>query len=221
MSAADHEQPEPILVCGCSIAHIHVQLETSSAKLLGDSGMLSALTQRLFQTKTFEQVIGAILRDTIAFLGAEYGNVQLSMEGDLVIVAQHGLTEPFLRTFKRVKKDDGCACGRALRLRQPVVIRDVERDADFAKFLKDARTAGFRAVQSTPLATRDDLFLGIVSTHFANVHEPTPIELRILETYSVVAAEHAFQLLGNVSLAAKAKEMNDRLYASVLSRAEP
>jgi len=182
--------------------------------------MLSALTKRLLETDTFEGSIATILRDTIAFLGAEYGNVQLSMGDDLVIVAQHGLTEPFLRTFKRVKKEDGSACGRALRLRQPVVIRDVEKDAEFATFLQDARTAGFRAVQSTPLATRDDL-LGIVSTHFANVHEPTQIELGTLELYSVVAAEHAFQLLGDVSLAAKAKEMNDALYTSVLSRAEP
>ena len=182
--------------------------------------MLSELTKRLLETTTFEGAVDVILRDTIAFLGAEYGNVQLLIDDDLVIVAQRGLTEPFLRTFRRVKKEDGSACGRALRLRKTVVIRDVAKDAEFATFLKDARTAGFRAVQSTPLISSVGVSLGIMSTHFANVHEPTPIELDTLEVYSVVAAEHALLLLGNVGLAGKAKEMNDTLYASLLSRAE-
>jgi GAF domain-containing protein len=176
--------------------------------------MLAALSRRLLETETFEAAIATVLRDAIAFLGAEYGNVQLPIGDDLVIVAQRGLTEPFLRTFRRVKKEDGSACGRALRLREPVVIRDVKMDPEFATFLKDARTAGFRAVQSTPFFTSDDLLLGIASTHFARVHEPTPLELRIMRVFSMVAAEHAFQLLGNVSLALKAKEMNDALYGS-------
>ena len=181
--------------------------------------MLSALSERLRRTQTFEQAIAIILDDMIALLGAEYGNVQLPVGDDLLIVAQRGLTAPFLKTFRRVQKEDGTACGRALRLRKPVVIRDVEKDAEFAEFLKDARTAGFRAVQSTPFFTSDDLLLGIVSTHFANVHEPTPIELRTMRIYSTVASEHAFNLLGNFSLAAKAGQMNDALYASALPEA--
>jgi GAF domain-containing protein len=179
--------------------------------------MLSALSKRLTETKTFEVAIATILDDVIALVGAEYGNVQLPMGDDLVIVAQRGLREPFLRTFMRVKKQDGSACARALRLRKAMVIRDVEKDAAFATFLTDAKTAGFRAVQSTPMFTADNLFLGIVSTHFANVHEPTPIELKTLKVYSFIAAEHAFQLLGSRSLTEKAKEMNDALYAIVLS----
>ena len=177
--------------------------------------MLTSLSRRLRTAETFELAIATILEDVVALLGAEYGNIQLPVEDDLVIVAQRGLNEAFLKTFKRVKKDDGSACGRALRLRKSVMINDVEKDAEFATFLADARAAGFRAVQSTPLFTSDDLLLGIVSTHFANVHELTPIEFRTLQVYSIVAAEHAFQLLGNRSLATKAKEMNDALYAPV------
>jgi GAF domain-containing protein len=181
--------------------------------------MLTSLSKRLLATNTFEAAIQTILDDMIAFLGAEYGNVQLPIGEELAIVAQRGLTEPFLRTFKRVKKEDGSACGRALRLRQSVVIGDVEKDAEFAAFLTDAKVAGFRAVQSTPFFTSDDLFLGMASTHFANPHEPTPIELRIMRVYSVVAAEHAYQLLGNASLAAKAERMNEELYASIIAPA--
>jgi|SRR6185369_3449395 len=176
--------------------------------------MLLSLSKRLYAAHTFEQAIETILDDMIALHGAEYGNVQLPVGDELVIVAQRGLSEPFLRAFARVKKDDGCACGRALRLHQTVVISDVEKDPEFAAFLTDARTAGFRAVQSTPFFTSDGLLLGIVSTHFANVHAPTPIELRTQQSYSIVAAEHVYRLLGNAMLADKAQRMSAALYAS-------
>jgi GAF domain-containing protein len=170
----------------------------------------------LYAARTFEEAIDTILDDTIALLGAEYGNVQLPIGDELAIVAQRGLTDRFLQAFRRVDKSDGCACGRALRLRQTVVVSDVERDADFAAFLKDARDAGFRAVQSTPFFTSDGLSLGMVSTHFASVHQPTSIELETLQAYSIVASEHAYRLLGNDMLGTKAKHMNEALYGSVL-----
>ncbi len=178
--------------------------------------MLLPLSKRLYAARTFEAAIDTILDDTIALLGAEYGNVQLPIGDELVIVAQRGLTQRFLRAFWRVNKNHGSACGRALRFRKTVVVSDVEKDADFAAFLKDARDAGFRAVQSTPFFTSDGLLLGMMSTHFANVHEPTAIELEILQSYSIVASEHAYRLLGNEMLGRKAEQMNDALYASVL-----
>jgi|SRR6185312_2264458 len=177
--------------------------------------MHSSLNKRIWAAETFEAGIATILDDMIALLGAEYGNVQLPIGDELVIVAQRGLTEPFLRTFRRVKKEDGSACGRALRTRQTIVISDVEKDAEFKAFIQAAKAAGFRAVQCTPFFTSDDLLLGIVSTHFANAHHPTLIELRTMQTYSVVAAEHAFRLLGNGILATKAEQMHSALYASM------
>jgi hypothetical protein len=91
----------------------------------------------------------------------------------------------------------------------------VEKDAEFATFLKVARAAGFRAVQSTPFFTSDGLLLGMVSVHFANIHEPTLIELNTLRSYSVLAAEHAYRLLGYATLASRAEQMNKALYASI------
>jgi two-component system, sensor histidine kinase len=178
--------------------------------------VLLPLSKRLYAARTFEEAIDTILDDTIALLGAEYGNVQLPIGDELAIVAQRGLTERFLKAFRRVSKSDGCACGRALRLRQTIVVSDVEKDPDFVVFLKDARDAGFRSVQSTPFFTSDGLPLGMVSTHFVNVHEPTPIELKTLQSYSIVASEHAYRLLGNEMLGRKAEHMNGALYEAVL-----
>jgi GAF domain-containing protein len=98
--------------------------------------VLLPLSKRLHAARTFEEAVDTILDDTIALLGAEYGNVQLPIGDALAIVAQRGLSGPFLRAFRRVRKDDDCACGRALRHKQTVVVSDVESDADFAAFLK-------------------------------------------------------------------------------------
>jgi len=64
-----------------------------------------------------------------------------------------------------------------------------------ARFRNEARIAGYRSVQSTPMMTQDGRRLGMVSTHFATVHEPTPIEMETLPSYGAIAAEHAFRLL--------------------------
>ena len=50
--------------------------------------LASQMTQRLLQSNTFEEAISTILDDVIALLGAEYGNVQLSIGNELVIAAQ-------------------------------------------------------------------------------------------------------------------------------------
>jgi GAF domain-containing protein len=180
--------------------------------------LASQMTQRLLQIGTFEGAIQVILDDVIALLGAEYGNIQLSIGDGLAIVAQRGLSADFLRAFRRVKKDDGSACGRALRLGETVVIRDVENDPEFAAFRPDAKRAGFCSVQSTPFFTKDGKLVGIVSTHFANVHEPTQIEMQTLKIYSVVAAEHLDKLLDDVPLGTKAEQMSEELYTRILGR---
>jgi GAF domain-containing protein len=175
------------------------------------------MARRLGETTTFETAIRTILDDAIALVGAEYGNVQLIKGDDLVIVEQRGLKLEFLRTFWRVNRDDGSACGRALRLAEIVVIADVETDTEFRTFRGDAKKAGFRAVQSTPLIASNGQLIGIVSTHFANVHAPTPIERETLKVYGIAAADHLVKLLAGAPLDAMAQRLNDELYESMLA----
>ena len=178
--------------------------------------LLTHMRQRLLLASTFEHAIHIILDDVIALHGAEFGNVQLPIGDELAIVAQRGLSAEFLALFRRVRASDGCACGRALRLGEMVVIPDVEKDPEFAAFLTDAKRAGFRAVQSTPFRTADGRLLGVVSTHFAQVHQPTPIETQALKTYGTIAAEHALRLVGGADLTAKAEDMSEALYARII-----
>jgi hypothetical protein len=101
-------------------------------------------------------------------------------------------------------------------LGEPVVIPDVQIDWQFTAFREIARYSHFRAVQSTPLTTEHGNQLGIVSTHFANVHTPSKIEMETLKAYGVVAAQYAFKLLGGMSLDVAANQMHEKLYTGLL-----
>src|SRR5215813_12439060 len=124
--------------------------------------MLEQMTHRLLSQRTFEAAAETLLNDVVALHGAEYGDLQLMIGNELVVVAQRGLSAAFLQAFRRVRRDDGCACGRVL---------------------------------------------GMVSTMFANVHEPTPIELQTLMYYSRIAADYLAKLLTGETMAAKAEQM--------------
>jgi len=106
----------------------------------------------------------------------------------LEIVAQRGFGQDFLNHFSAVN-ESGAACGRALKRAERVIIEDVLTDPDFAPHRAIAASAGFRAVQSTPLFSRSGEPLGIVSTHFRQPHRPSERELRLTDLYARQAAE--------------------------------
>jgi len=176
--------------------------------------MLGEMAERVMGTRTFEETVQTILDDVISFHGAQYGTVQLPVGDHLVIAAQRGFDGEFLQTFRRVKKGDRCACGRALQLGQSIVIADVEKDPDYAPYCAAAKSAGYRSVQSTPFITQDGNLVAIVSVDFATPGGPTRSEGQAFQLYSNVAAEQAYELLGGVALDAKAAQMSDELYSS-------
>jgi GAF domain-containing protein len=174
--------------------------------------VLMPLRDRVCAEQTFESAVARVLADAVALQGAEFGDVQLPADGVLLIVEQIGFKPPYLQAFKEVRPTDGCACGRALRTRKPLVIPDIRADEDYSPFLKIAKAAGYRAVQTTPLFTDAGVLVGFVSTHFANVHTPTKIEMEILSAYSHIAGDRLYELLGGEDLGAKARSLHRALY---------
>jgi GAF domain-containing protein len=103
-------------------------------------------------------------------------------------VAQRGFQADFLDYFRDVR-EDSAVCGRALQRQERVIIEDVETDPGFAPHRSIAASAGFRAVQSTPLCGRGGEPLGMISTHFRLPHRPTEHNLRLTDLYARYAAE--------------------------------
>jgi PAS domain S-box-containing protein len=88
-----------------------------------------------------------------------------------------------------VSTKDVSACGQALTAGQRIIIEDVQTDPSYEPLREIAAAAGYRAVQSTLLTSRDDELLGMLSTHYPNPHQPSERDLRLLDLYARQAAD--------------------------------
>ena len=151
---------------------------------------LHDFSTHLLAISEFQPLLEEILDDTIALQNADFGNIQIYNPDAqaLEIVAQRGFQQDMLEHFRSVH-DTGAACGRAMKSRRRVIIEDVETDLEFAPHRHIAASAGFRAVQSTPLFTRSSKFLGMLSTHFRRPHRPSLRDLRFTDLYARHAAD--------------------------------
>lgn len=169
----------------------HKQAEALIQSEANALGKLNELSSRLWTMRSLPEGLGEMLAATIEMLGADFGNIQLLNEDrdTLIIEAQRGFRQDFLDFFREVSMNDDSACGRAWRSGKQVVIEDIEVDAAYAALRAIARSAGYRAVQSTPLLGRNGRPLGMISTHFRAAHRPTEQELRRLDLYARQASD--------------------------------
>jgi GAF domain-containing protein len=128
---------------------------------------LHAVTKDLRAVAELDALLPKVLEGALSLTGADFGTVQIfdPATGSLKIVTQAGFGSEFLEYFV-VVDDDASACGRAAQEGAQVVIVDVNADAGFARHRDIAASAGFRAVQATPLVDYPGRLIGMVSTHF-------------------------------------------------------
>src|SRR5262249_26574174 len=112
-----------------------------------------------------------------------------SARGTLRIEAHRGFTCEYLDLFRQIPVESTPPCEGVLRSGERMVIEDVEEDTRFAPFRPLARAAGYRALQSTPILSREGAPLGVLGTHFRSVHKPSDQDLRLLDLYVRQAAD--------------------------------
>jgi signal transduction histidine kinase len=169
-------------------------LESSKLQLVNEAESLRKLNEcstRLWRMRNLKDGLEEMLDAIIALVGADKGNVQLldPQRRVLTIEAQRGFEKDFLEFFREVSADEDCACGRALRTRERIIVENVEKDPLFAPFREMAQAAGYRAVTSTPLVGKDNALLGVLSTHFCLPHRPSNSELAKMDLYARQAAD--------------------------------
>jgi len=152
---------------------------------------LNELSSRLWRARSLNEGLQEILAASMELLGADKGHVRLmdAARGVLVIAAQHGFDRDYLDRAWEISPEGVSAAARALRTRERVVIEDIDCDAQYEPLRGNARAAGFRAVQSTPLLGHDGEPLGMVSTHFRAPHRPPEEALRRLDLYVRLAGD--------------------------------
>jgi PAS domain S-box-containing protein len=166
------------------------------------------------------QCLNHTLKAAIEIVGAEKGTLQLFEASSLalVIVAQHGFEEPFLKFFERVR-DDHCACGAAMQSTKQVIVEnvlesDVFRGQASQKVLIEA---GVRAVICTPLMSSKNTLLGIIATHFSLPHQPSQHELKLLDLLARQAADYLERRLAEEHQQILMRELDHRV-KNVLAR---
>jgi PAS domain S-box-containing protein len=135
----------------------------------------------------YEKIVDA----AAAIAGADFGALQLvdAASDAPKIAAQRGFSRSWIEFW-----DHGGhvgACGTALARSERVVVEDVARSPIFAgkPALTIQREAGVRAVVSTPLLSRANQVIGILSTHFRSPHVPDDRALRWLDLLARQAAD--------------------------------
>ena len=169
-------------------------IRTLNGQLTADLAAMARMQRistRMIQTDDFAQLLEEIIAAGIEITNADMGNIQLLDEdGSLRIVAQQGFQAPFLEFFANVRCGEA-ACGMAVQRGQRVIVDDVASSPVYAgtAALKVMQEARVMAVQSTPLASRNGKFQGVLSTHYRRPHQPADRDLHLLDILARQAAD--------------------------------
>ena len=134
-----------------------------------------------------------VLKVAMEITGADKGNIQLldSETNTLNLATQTGFEDPFVEFFESVATGD-TACGVSLLTKQRVIVEDITESEIYAgtPSLTAMLEADVHAVQSLPLMSSSGKVLGIISTHFGNVHRPSEQELRLMDLLARQTADY-------------------------------
>jgi PAS domain S-box-containing protein len=169
-------------------------LRESEGQLAKKSAALARLHEvgsRLWVKRDLHQALDEILAGAIELMGADMGAIRIwnSERGSLKIEAHRGFTCEYLDLFRQIHLESTPPCDNVLRSGERMVIEDVEQDYRFAPFRPLARAAGYRALQSTRILSREGVPLGVLGTHFRSVHKPSDQDLHLLDLYVRQAAD--------------------------------
>jgi len=151
---------------------------------------MQVLSTKLVQVRAIDVLLEEILDAAIEITQADMGNLQLLVDGCLIITTQRGFDQEFLDYFQTVH-DGLAACGTALQSGERVIVEDVANSAVFAgsKSREVMLRARALAVQSTPLVSRSGAVLGMFSTHYTRVRRPAEFDLMMLDVLARQASD--------------------------------
>jgi PAS domain S-box-containing protein len=134
---------------------------------------------------TFEQVLTKALECAVVITAADKGIIHLldPATETLNLIVQHGCNGKLLGLFENISPKEANKWGAALRTGNRVVVEDVARNGVFTRHMtrKVLLEAGVRAVQSTPLISKNGTVLGLISTYFDKTRQLEDRERRLMD----------------------------------------
>lgn len=187
----------------CLINQNRLEIELSIMK------RLHHISTRFIRENNSQDLLTEIVEAAVIITNANMGNIQIYDErsSSLQIVAHSGFKKPFLDFFSTVYTGQA-ACGAAMKLKERVIIEDITQSPIFMNTpsLEVMVEAGARAVQSTPLYSRQGRLVGMLSTHYNIPNRPDDQDLQLLD----LLARQSADIIERVQIEAKIAHI-DRL----------
>jgi signal transduction histidine kinase len=177
--------------------------DSSSASLiallnedLADSRALHDLSLHMLVEHEPSALYGRIVEAARALLRSDFASLQMlstdsTGQRKLELIAHCGFSPSAEEHWRNVYVDSTTSCGMAFASETRVTLSDVET-VDWLADTKDLalyREMGIRAVQTTPLHSRDGALIGMLSTHWSQPYESNARQLRLLDILAREAAD--------------------------------
>ncbi|MGD9509072.1 MAG: GAF domain-containing protein, partial [Geminicoccaceae bacterium] len=171
---------------------------------LADAKALQRVSTELIPGQQPEVLYARILDAATNVMKSDAASIQILDVDEVALqpLAWKGLHPDATEFWRSVDATSDSSCGRALATNMRIVVTDMER-CDFLRGTRDLdeyRRCGLRAMQSTPLVSRAGRPLGMISTHWSHMHQPSERDLSLFDVLARQAADLVERLRSEVAL---------------------
>jgi PAS domain S-box-containing protein len=172
------------------------QSQKQLARELEDALLLQQTSAQLIHQDDTQTLYEKILDAAVGIMRSDFASIQMVYRerghaGHLRLLAYRGYTRESAAAWEWIGADHPTTCGTALRTGKRSTVPDIET-CDWLAGTKDLalyRQTGIRSLQSTPLVSRTGRKLGMISTCWKQVHEPSERDVRLLDVLARQAAD--------------------------------
>lgn len=194
------------------------------AEDLADAHLVQAISTEMLSETDRDALYARIVDAAAAVMRSEFASLQMfhpgADGGELRLLAHRGFDERSARIWAKLHVGEDASCVIAAREGRRIIATDVRHcNLGLGKpEVAEYERAGVRAMQSTPLFTRNGKLVGMLSTHWRGAHQPSARRLGLLDVLCRQAADlienrRAEQALteANVSLERRVSERTAEL----------
>ena len=153
---------------------------------------LHDLSLRLIESGDGATLFQSVIDAACELMRSDFASMQVYVpeRGELRLLAYRGFEPACAQAWEWIPPSKPTICGLALQRRERVIAPDLETFPPLAGTpeLAEYRATGIRAVQSTPLVAGPGQVIGMLSTHWRSVTQPTEEDLRLLDLLAGLAA---------------------------------
>ncbi|BBX91920.1 helix-turn-helix domain-containing protein [Mycolicibacterium boenickei] len=191
------------------------------AELVTWLAALRSLSAQACADADLREVLCLVADTARTLLGFDFCGVLVpdSNRDRLVVQGWSGLSDGYVQRVNSdtpIRLDSGSPSSRAFHRGEPVSIRDVREEPEFALWAGVAQEQGYRAIVAVPLVAGADV-LGTLNGYYASVHTFTRYEIErliLLANHAAIAVTSARRLDELRTLTSSLREQRDALARS-------